>query len=265
MVDIADAQLSEGTFTELARRIHLITGIKLGPAKRQLVQSRLSRRLRALSLGDFDAYLEQLDAEPSEVTELVSAITTNLTHFFREPHHFETLIPILRERPGLQRVWSAACSTGEEPYSIAMAVQEAGISARIRATDIDNAVLAQARAGVYDAERLGPVSLERKKRFFERGTGSRAGQGRVKAELRAIVEMEPLNLIGAWTAPCAYDAIFCRNVLIYFDSPTQLRLVRRLVEALRVGGVLFLGHSESLREADARLKVIGHTSFRRVA
>ncbi len=264
-VEDSGVRLSEAAFVQLAQRIEQTTGIKLGPAKRQLVQARVGRRLRALALPSFDDYLDCLASEPEEMGELVSAITTNLTHFFREPHHFQTLSEVLRERPGLQRVWSSACSTGEEAYSIAMTALEAGVQAQVVASDVDAEVLSHAREGVYDLARLAPVSLERKKRFFEKGLGPLSGKARVKPELRARVAFESINLISQWPAARPYDAVFCRNVLIYFDVPTQIRLVQRLIGALRVGGVLFLGHSESLREADPRVELVGVTTFRRVS
>lgn len=266
MLDLGSVtELSDRAFAALAQRIQQTTGIQVGPAKRQLVQARLGRRLRALSLQSFDEYLSCLELEPDELGELVSAITTNHTHFFREPHHFQSLAAALREGTGVQRVWSAACSTGEEPYSIAIAAAEAGASTRILATDIDEAVLSEARAGIYDLERLTPVSLLRRKQFFERGEGARSGLARVKKSLRAAVEFEQMNLIAPWASMPPLDAIFCRNVLIYFDAATQTRLLRQFVQALRVGGLLFIGHSESLREPDARLVIAGRTTYRRIA
>lgn len=267
-VDLESAmgpELGDNACAALIERIHRTTGISLDCSRRPLVRARVGRRLRALGLDDFDDYVALLDRSPDELAELVSVITTNLTSFFREQHHFDLLAQFLRGRTGLQRLWSAACSTGEEPYSMAIVAAEAGVQAKILATDIDEEVLDHTRQGVYDESRLDPLSVERRLRFFERGVGPLDGLYRVKASTRAMVDARSLNLVGPWVMREPVDALFCRNVIIYFDPPTQVRVIRRLVDALRVGGLLFLGHSESLREPDNRLLAEGPTTFRRTS
>ena len=255
-VDLESAmgpELGDNACKALIERIHRTTGISLDCSRRPLVRARVGRRLRALGLDDFDDYVALLDRNPDELAELVSVITTNLTSFFREQHHFDLLAQFLRGRTGLQRLWSAACSTGEEPYSMAIVAAEAGVQAKILATDIDEEVLEHTRQGVYDESRL------------DRGVGPLDGLYRVKATTRAMVDARSLNLVGPWVMREPVDALFCRNVIIYFDPPTQVRVIRRLVDALRVGGLLFLGHSESLREPDNRLLAEGPTTFRRTS
>lgn len=258
-------ELGDAACAALVDRIYRTTGISLDCSRRPLLRARVGRRLRALGLEDFDTYVALLDQRPDELAELISVITTNLTSFFREQHHFDLLAQFLRGRSGLQRLWSAACSTGEEPYSMAIVATEAGALTKILATDIDEEVLEHTRHGVYDVTRLDPLSAERRLRFFERGVGPLDGLYRVKAATRALVDARSLNLVGPWVMREPVDVIFCRNVIIYFDPPTQVRVIRRLVDALRVGGLLFLGHSESLREPEHRLVAEGPTTFRRVS
>lgn len=244
-------------FQQVRERLYRLTGISLAESKAQLVYSRLSRRLRLLRLGSFAEYFTHLDREPGEQQLFVNALTTNLTAFFRERHHFPLLADLARrqlQRHRPLRIWSAAASTGEEPYSIAITLVEALGSfdppVKIVASDIDTGVLDCARQGVYPLERLEQMPAPLKKRFFLRGTGPNAGKARVVEELRQLVEFRQINLLEAdWSIAGELDAIFCRNVMIYFDKPTQTRLLERMVALLRPEGLFFAGHSENFVHA----------------
>ena len=241
-----------------------MTGIALGASRRTLVVARLGRRVRALGLQTFSEYCDHLataDPEGHERQELLNCLTTHETRFWREPHHFDfirhTLVPAWQARAtrgGSRRirVWSAGCSTGEEPYSLAITLLEAlGTPLRfdlaILATDIDTAVLETARRGVYPLARLGAQPQLRLRRFFLRGHGASVGQVRVRPEVRSLVTFRALNLAAArWPLRRSFDVICCRNVIIYFDRPTQERVCAHLLTQLAPGGHLLLGHSESL-------------------
>ena len=254
-------------------------GISLGEHKRQLVQGRLTRRLRALRLPDYAAYCELLRADPKhELGELASAISTNVTAFFREPQHFDLLAGKLlpgwlarKRRSGDRlRIWSAGCATGEEPYAIAMVLAEAlerhglrQLDTKILATDISPRALAVARGGMYPADKLDGISESRRRRWMIPGTGEQAGCVSVHPRLRALVSVRPLNLIKEWPMRGPFDAIFCRNVVIYFDQPGKQRLFRRFADMLPAGGHLFLGHSESMHGADADFELAGRTVYRK--
>lgn len=251
-------------------------GIALGEHKRQLVYGRLARRLRALGLGSFAQYCELLRREPErELDALVSAISTNVTAFFREAHHFdflagELLPKLLTARGGRVRLWSAGCATGEEPYTLAVVLAEAlekhgPADARILATDISPQALEIARRGVYRLDRLGNLDAARRRRWFLRGTGAHEGQAMVHPRLRELVTFQPLNLLEAWPMRGRFDAIFCRNVVIYFDKPTKERLFARFVDQLAADGYLFLGHSESMYGMSEQFRLVGRTIYRRVA
>ncbi|QFY89086.1 protein-glutamate O-methyltransferase CheR [Magnetovirga frankeli] len=255
------------------------TGIVVSDDKFDMFYSRLSRRVRALGLSDFSAYCAYVRDDPSgkEVLELVNAITTNLTAFFRERHHFDylsrTVIPQIRQGNAAQRrlrIWSAGCSTGEEPYSLAITLREAasqlsGWDYRINATDIDSNVLATAARGVYPLERTKGIEHARLKRWFFRGHGANQGLVRVKPSLRELIDFGQLNLMEDWQMEGPLDVIFCRNVIIYFDKETKARLVDRYAQNLKLGGYLFIGHSESLYKVSERFESIGNTIYRRVA
>jgi chemotaxis protein methyltransferase CheR len=254
------------------------TGIVVSDEKFDMFYSRLSRRVRALGLRDFAAYCEFVRADSSgkEVLELVNAITTNLTAFFRERHHFDYLsrqvIPALRREHSQRRlrIWSAGCSTGEEPYSLAITLREAasqlnGWDYRITATDIDSNVLATAVRGVYAQERVKGIEQARLKRWFYRGRGTNQGLVRVKPTLRDLIQFGQLNLMEEWQMEEPQDVIFCRNVIIYFDKPTKTQLVEKYAQNLKLGGYLFIGHSESLYKISKRFELIGNTIYRRVA
>jgi chemotaxis protein methyltransferase CheR len=260
----------ERDFRRIAALIRALAGIHLGEHKRDMVYSRLARRLRALGLADFHAYLDLVERDEDESQAFVNALTTNLTSFFREPHHFETLAALLREavRAPLT-IWCCAASTGEEPYSIAMTACEAFDSpkppVRILASDIDTQVLASAAAGVYPLERLDALSPARRSRFFLRGSGANSGLCKVKPELRALVEFRPLNLLDAdYGLRGDFAAVFCRNVMIYFDKPTQRAVLARIAPLLAPGGLLFAGHSESFTHAADLVAPCGRTTYRAV-
>ncbi|WP_295529068.1 CheR family methyltransferase [uncultured Pseudacidovorax sp.] len=260
-------------FARVRRMIHARAGIALAESKEAMVYSRLSRRLRACGIERFRDYLDALeqDAGQPEWEQFVNALTTNLTSFFREPHHFPVLVRHLRSlrRNRPLRVWSCASSTGEEPYSIAMAVaQEWGSASpplEILATDLDTRVLATAEAGIYDQERLDKLTHEQLHRHFLRGTGPNAGKARVRPELRALMSFQPLNLLASdWPTLPSFDAIFCRNVMIYFDKPTQYQVLQKLARLLEPDGLLFVGHSESLLFASDLFRLRSQTVYERV-
>jgi chemotaxis protein methyltransferase CheR len=266
--------LSNAEFNEIRRLVREHTGIALSEAKRELVYSRLVRRLRRLSLHSFGDYLEILArGEPAELEEFTNAITTNLTAFFREAHHFEflaeTVLPQIERRNAAVRrlrIWSAGCSTGEEAYSIAIALQESmarfrGWDVRILATDLDSHVVAQAQVGEYPVDRFEKVSAARRQRWFE---APRAGIVAASPALKSLVTFRQLNLMHDWPFRGPFDVIFCRNVVIYFDKDTQRALFERMAQLQRDGDHLFIGHSESLFRVCERYQPIGKTIYRKL-
>ncbi len=271
----AESGLREFVFTKsdfdrVRRMIHAHVGISLGDQKQEMVYSRLARRLRVLGIPSFKDYLDGLESTPDgeEWEAFTNALTTNLTSFFREAHHF----PVLAERLKAHRhaepisIWCAASSTGEEPYSLAItAVETLGSwapAARILATDVDTGVLARAQQGVYSLDRLEKMPQERVRRFFQRGTGSHEGEARVRRELRDLITFQRLNLLdSSWSVRGPFDAIFCRNVLIYFDKPTQRRILERFRPLLRPDGLLFVGHSEGLFHCADLFRLRGKTVY----
>ena len=262
--------LSDRDFSRVCRLIHTRAGIALNESKRNMVYSRLSRRLRERELSSFADYLDLLEADESdEWQDFVNALTTNLTSFFRESHHFEMLAELLAATaPGKQvALWSAASSTGEEPYSMAMTAVDASRAsapaARILATDIDTHVLETGRRGVYRDDNVAKLDADLVRRHFQRGTGSNAGLARVKKELRDMVCFRQFNLLQpGWSMKEKFSAIFCRNVMIYFDKPTQRALIERLAARLEPGGMLFIGHSENLMWARDVFEPCGRTAYR---
>ncbi|NKE66138.1 chemotaxis protein CheR [Ramlibacter sp. RBP-2] len=264
----AEFPLTERDFARIRALIHRHAGIALGSHKREMVYSRVSRRLRQLGLPDFAGYLDLLEsAEGSAECQLfINSLTTNLTSFYREEHHFPVLARLAQASRQPLAIWCAAASTGEEPYSIAMtlfeAIGERATAARILATDIDTDVLARAEAGIFRQERVGALSPERLKRFFSRGVGANAGYVKVRPELRALVRFERLNLLDAsWPVKEQQDAIFCRNVMIYFDKPTQKRVLERFVPLLKPHGLLFAGHSENASLVSPCFRSAGQTVY----
>ncbi|RMG38650.1 MAG: chemotaxis protein CheR [Gammaproteobacteria bacterium] len=264
-------------FDFLRRLANEHTGIVVGDDKFDMFYSRLARRVRALRLRDFASYCDYLrkGEDEAELIELVNAITTNLTAFFRENHHFDYLRDAaIPERMVANRgerrldIWSAGCSTGEEPYSLGITIGEMGGRLRgwqvnIRATDIDSNVLATASRGVYRRDRVEGLGPARLRRWFLKGKGRQEGMVRVKPELRERIEFGLLNLMGEWRQE-PQDIIFCRNVIIYFDKESKKRLVERFAEVVKPGGYLFIGHSESLFQVTDRFELIGKTIYRRV-
>ena len=274
--------LSNADFQRVRRLVKERSGIDLGEGKRALVYGRLARRLRQLGLRSFAEYLPLVE-EGDEAVRFINALTTNVTDFFREAHHMEVLaeqvVPeaIARVRkhtgePRRLRIWSAGCSTGEEPYSIAIALCELGAAldgwdVKILATDLDSDALATAAGGRYAADRVGKVGAARLGRWFTPlvSEGRRAGDGRryqVIPEVRGLITFTQLNLLEHWPMRGPFDAIFCRNVIIYFDDPTKRALVRRYHDILRPEGYLFLGHSESLVGAGLGFVCDGRTVYR---
>ncbi|MFW6093667.1 MAG: CheR family methyltransferase [Pseudomonadota bacterium] len=254
-------------FAELVRR-H--AGIKLGENKRQLLTTRLQKRMRSLGLTSFAAYRQYLEANMAdEIGELINAITTNLTAFFRENHHFLYLRRYFDEvPPGARlRVWSAGCSTGEEPYSIAMVYLESSapdrrVTLEITATDIDSNCLRQADSGIYDRTAARGLSEPRLVRHFLRGVGRNAGRIRVRPEPRALVRFHRHNLMNRWNVDEPFDLVFCRNVVIYFDDDVQKAVFRSFAEALAPEGLIFIGHSENLLRVSEHFQSLGQTIYR---
>jgi chemotaxis protein methyltransferase CheR len=255
-------------FARVRDLIYQRAGISLSEAKREMVYSRLARRLRAKGLNSFSEYLDTLEsgADSDEWEAFTNALTTNLTAFFRESHHFPILAEHMLRAKGSLSVWCSASSTGEEPYSIAMTLCEAFDTmtppVSIVATDIDTNVLRTAAEGIYPVDRVEKLSSIRLKRFFMRGKGERAGLVRVRPELRQMISFKPLNLLaGSWPVSGPFDAIFCRNVMIYFDKPTQSRILSRFVPLMKPDGLLFAGHSENFMYASDALRLRGKTVY----
>jgi chemotaxis protein methyltransferase CheR len=265
-------QYKDADFDKIKIIIYRKAGINLSESKRQLVYSRLARRLRALGLPDFAAYLNFLESNVDEQEEFINALTTNLTAFFREPHHFSILTDFVKTRADRSkkiRIWCSASSTGEEPYSIAITLVEAfgyfDVPVEIIASDIDSNVLREAYQGVYSLERIEGLSLMKKKRFFLRGKGSNHGKVKVIDELRKLIEFKQINLLdSSWPLSGKFDVIFCRNVMIYFDKPTQLQLLEKMTKLLAPNGLYIAGHSESFLQAAHLVKLVGKTTYRLV-
>lgn len=268
-----DFLLTDHDFSKIRTLIHQRAGIALSTQKRQMVYSRLARRLRELRLTEFASYLRFLEADPhgDEWQQFTNALTTNLTAFFREAHHFPLLAEHAKKCAQPMSVWCSAASTGEEPYSIAMTLIEAlgeraGAAASVMATDIDTQVLAKAQAGIFTMEQVSKLSPARLKRFFLKGAGAQAGKVRIRPEVAAMVKFEQLNLLDAkWALREPFDAIFCRNVMIYFDKPTQGRILQRFAPLMKPHGLLFAGHSENFSFASDTFRLKGQTVYELVA
>jgi chemotaxis protein methyltransferase CheR len=260
---------TEENFKRVCQLIYQHAGISLKPSKQHMVYSRLARRLRATGVDNFKDYLALLEGnDEDEWQAFVNSLTTNLTSFFREPHHFPILAEHISRQKGKHNIalWSSAASTGEEPYSMAMTLADAlgGFTpnAAIIATDVDTNVLATAEAGIYPVERVEKLSGALVKRFFHVGTGKQSGFVRVRPELRAMVAFRQVNLLSdAWPISGPLDAIFCRNVMIYFDKETQLKILQRFAPLLRPDGLVFSGHSESFYNAMHLFKSRGKTVY----
>jgi len=263
-----DFLLTDADFARIRLLIHQRAGISLSGQKRQMVYSRLSRRLRELGMREFSAYLGFLESDlRSHEWELfTNALTTNLTAFFREAHHFPLLADHVRQCQQPVSVWCSAASTGEEPYSIAMTLIEtlgSGASAcSVVATDIDTQVLAKAVDGIFTLEQASKLSPQRLKRFFLKGSGAHAGKVRIRPEVAAMVKFSQLNLLDSkWPLKGQFDAIFCRNVMIYFDKPTQEKILQRFVPLMKPQALLFAGHSENFTFAQHALRLRGQTVY----
>jgi chemotaxis protein methyltransferase CheR len=254
-------------FRLISERVYKFSGIRLPEGKREMVYARLARRLRSLGIASFDDYMRFLELEPAEWEHCTNALTTNVTAFYREEHHFRTLAEhaAATARVGEPfRVWSAGCSSGEEPYTIAMCLAETLGEApfEVIASDLDTQVLATAREAVYPVGAVLKLTPERQKRFFLKGAGRYEGMARVRPEISRRVEFRRVNLMDAqWPIEPGLDAIFCRNVMIYFDKPTQRTLVERYASLLRPAGLFFAGHAESLLDQGRCFRLRGQTVY----
>lgn len=255
-------------FTRVRKLIYQHAGISLSEAKSDMVYSRIGRRLRTVGFDSFKTYLDNLENtnNPEEWEAFTNALTTNLTSFFREEHHFPILAEHLLNLKKPIRIWCSAASTGEEPYTIAMTACEAFGTMKppveIVATDIDTNVLATAARGVYPYERVSKLSDERRKHFFQKGTGAQEGSVRVRSELRNLITFEQLNLLDEqWNVREPFDAIFCRNVMIYFDKPTQTKILSHFVPLMKPHALLFAGHSENFLYVSNDFHLRGKTVY----
>lgn len=262
-----DIGFSTEDFQRVRTLIRARAGIDLHAGKQNMVYGRLARHLRERGHDSFRSYLDALQRQgEGEWQEFINCLTTNLTAFFREQHHFELLAQELRAGRA-RRIWSCAASTGEEPYSIAMTVLETvgeGAGVKIAASDIDTRVLATAREGVYALDAVAGVGEARLRRFFQRGAGPNAGKARVKTPLREMVAFRPFNLLSAQWEAGPHDAVFCRNVMIYFDRQVQRHVLQQLHRCMPAGGLLFVGHAENFADHRDLFELVGKTAYRRV-
>ena len=260
--EISDNRTREYAFTQadferIKKLIYKHAGISLSSSKQNMVYSRLARRVRANGLNSFHEYLNFLESGNSAEWEaFTNALTTNLTAFFREQHHFPILEKHIEQRKNQKKIqlWCSASSTGEEPYSMAMAMVQAFKTltppVHILATDLDTNVLAKAQLGIYSLDKLEKIPKEKLRQFFLKGKGHHAGSARVRPELRNMITFRQLNLLDeSWPIRGPFDAIFCRNVMIYFDKPTQYKILKKFAPILAPDGLLFAGHSESFQHA----------------
>ena len=261
---------TDADFERVQSLIYKHAGIKLHDGKHAMVYSRLSRRLRDTGHSSFRDYLGWLEqSDGPEWQEFVNALTTNLTAFFREQHHFEILSALFKSKPASMswNVWCSASSTGEEPYSIAMtALESLGANATFKlvASDIDSKVLASAAQGIYRIESLKGLDQGRMQKFLLRGKGDNAGLVRIKPELRRMIDFISVNLIrDNWPFREPFDVVFCRNVMIYFDAPTQRSVLERIHRVMKPGGMLFVGHAENFSESRDLFILRGKTSYER--
>lgn len=269
---VKEFDFTRSDFERVRALIYQRAGISLADSKQEMVYSRLARRLRATGIQSFVRYLDELEAGRmgAEWEAFTNALTTNLTSFFREAHHFPLLadhLHALRRRDGAPlTIWCSAASTGEEPYSIAMTACEAFDSltppVQVVATDIDTNVLAVGASAVYPMERAEKAGQERLKRFFLKGKGANQGMARVRPEVRQLVSFRQLNLLAnEWPLEGQFDAIFCRNVMIYFDKDTQRKILARFVPLMKPHALLFAGHSENFLYVSDSLRLRGKTVY----
>lgn len=269
-MDQGEISLSDREFSRIKNRVYTVAGISLSDAKRTLVISRLSKIVRSLGLGGFDAYIDFLERGGSaqDSQEFVNALTTNLTRFYREDHHFVHLrthvAGLLANKPrgSRLRIWSAGCSTGQEPYTIGMDLLGAFPELKrwdfkILATDIDTAVIAKAAQGIYPENELSGLTPERARPFIKASDGTI----KIPEAARELVSFKPLNLIGQWPMKGPFDAIFCRNVAIYFDKPTQGEVFGRFSKMMAPEGFLYIGHSENLGTGGEGFRLVGKTIY----
>lgn len=265
--------LKPGEFDKISQLAYKHFGVDLREGKQALVEARIGKKLRELNMPSFQVYYDYVtnDSTGNALQTMVDVLTTNHTSFFREPRHFDllrdTIFPALQARPQIN-IWSAACSSGEEPYTIAMTLLEANRDAalakvKIRASDISNRVLEMARSGIYPAERINKLPHELLHRYMLKGQRSAANNFRFKPEVRNMISFERINLMEPLNAEYRCSVIFCRNIMIYFDKPTQESLVKRLSQNLEEGGYLFIGHSESLNAIQHGLDYVSPATYRK--
>ncbi len=268
---------SDADFQFVKKKIFKLAGISLSDAKHQMVYSRLARRLRLLGLQKFKDYCQLIKGDDSEeIGFFINALTTNKTSFFREKHHFDflanSIIPqlVLKKAHSRRiRIWSAACSSGEEPYTIAMVLDRckttnSGWDTKILATDLDSNVLDTARQGIYDQRLLQDVDPGFRRDFFQKGAESQSNKIKVAKKLAEVISFKQLNLMDDWPLKGPFDVIFCRNVLIYFDRVTQQKLFKRFYDLLTEEGHLIIGHSENLGEMSQQFEILGRTIYRKL-
>jgi chemotaxis protein methyltransferase CheR len=270
--ELLSLELSKGQFDTIRTLLFSMCGIKLNEGKDGLVKSRLMKRLRMLGLNSFDQYIGRLqsDSSRSEHHALIDALTTNKTSFFRESQHFDFLraqiLPGLTQANRRIRIWSAGCSSGEEPYSIAIALREAlsdidRRDVRILATDISSRVLSKAREGIYEHQELRDVAPALVQKYFTRTCDQPEPRFRLNEHVRELIRFAPLNLMADWPLKGPFDVIFCRNVMIYFEKPTREQLVNRFWHLLEPGGYLLIGHSESLAGSAQRFRYVHPATY----
>lgn len=258
---------TDADFKKVRSELRAFAGINLADSKVSLVYSRLAPRVRKLGLNSVKQYLSYLESHPAEQESFINALTTNLTSFFREPHHFELLHEFIQSGEQCEKIWCAASSTGEEPYSIAMTVVKSlgrfDAPIKIVASDIDSSVLNKASNGVYSIDKI--EAIANKKNFFLRGKGPNTGMARVVPELRNLIEFKQVNLLDSnYPIKSGMDVIFCRNVMIYFDKETQVQILEKLLEKLRPGGLYIAGHSENFNHLGHLMTPVGRTAYRKV-
>ena len=269
MADQAVAVLTPQQFTRIRTLVYEQCGIDLKLGKEELVKARLGKELRQRNLKSFDHYIEEVvnDRTGEALIGLINALSTNFTHFFREAQHFQILSKSMAEDGrGRTDIWCAAASTGEEPYSIAITLLEhlgPNASIRIMASDISTQALSTAKAGIYPEARVADIPIALLSRYFLRGIRNSEVLYRVKPEIRELVHFSRINLIEPFSLSSQFQVIFCRNVMIYFDKPTQEKVVRRLTQFLEPGGLLFVGHAESLNGIQHSLQYVAPAVYRK--
>ena len=263
---------SKQDFDTIKQTVYKESGINLNDNKMAMVYSRLARRIRLLKLTSFQEYLNYLQQhKDSEIGFLVDLITTNVTSFFRENHHFEFLSNFCREEfiskdvRRKMKIWSAGCSAGQEPYSIAMTLENLkNVDYEILASDLSTKILAKAMSGVYEEDLVKEIPGYIAKKYFQRGEGENQGLYRIKPKLKSKIQFKQLNLIKDFPFVAEFDVLFCRNVIIYFDKETKVKILKKYHKALKPGGILFLGHSESIHGVNDMFVSCGKTTYKKV-